>query len=263
MIFFDAHCHLQDHRFGSSLVDVLDRAQQAGVRFQAVKGTREADWNRVGVLAKTERGVHPSFGLHPWFLKHKTEQALERLVDFLDTFTLSGVGEIGIDPSPKGEESVPMESQEALFLAQLKIAKERERVVSIHCRSGWDRLFSVLDRVGELPGGVMIHCFGGSIEVAQELLDRGAYLSFSGTITRLNNRRAAEVIPVVPLDRMLFETDAPDLLPQGIEGPLNEPAYLPYIIEQAAQWRSESIEQLVRATTANAHRLFFKKDALM
>ena len=229
------------------------------MRFQAVKGTTERDWIRVATLAKTHPGVHPSFGLHPWFLKHKTDQALERLVDFLDQFAQAGVGEIGIDPAPKGEAGVAMELQEAVFLAQLKIAKERKRVVSIHCRSGWDRLLALLDQIGDLPDGWMVHCFGGSVEVAQALLYRGAYLSFSGTITRLNNRRAAEVMPIVPLNRILFETDAPDLLPRGIAGPLNEPAYLPHIIEQAAQWRSESFEQLARASSANARRLFFQE----
>lgn len=262
MIFFDAHCHLQDERFGSDLSGVFGRAQQAGVHFQAVKGTTEKDWIRVADLATAHKSVHPSFGLHPWFLKYKTEQALERLVDFLDQFTQAGVGEIGIDPTPKGDAGVAMELQEAVFLAQLKIAKERKRVVSIHCRSGWDRLLALLDQIGDLPDGWMVHCFGGSVEVAQALLHRGAYLSFSGTITRLNNRRAAEVMPIVPLNRILFETDAPDLLPRGIAGPLNEPAHLPGIIEQAAQWRSEPFEQLVHASNANARRLFFKEDTL-
>ena len=256
MNLFDAHCHLQDARLAEDRAGVLLRARAAGVDRIAIKGASEVDWSEVELLVESDSFLHPSFGLHPWFLKQRTSEWAVRLNALLEKYPQAGVGEIGIDPDPKGNQAESIEVQEEIFLVQLEIAQRWKRPVSIHCRGAWGRLLDLLDRAGTLPGGWMIHCFGGSVEVAQELLRRGAYLSFSGTITRPNNRRAAEVLPCVPAERLLLETDAPDLLPIGAVGPLNAPENLPRILACVAFLRGESEAEVASMTYQNTCRLF-------
>lgn len=256
MRLFDAHCHLQDAQLAEDRAGVLSRARAAGVDRIAIKGASEADWSEVELLVESDPFLHASFGLHPWFLKQRTSEWAVRLNALLEKHPQAGVGEIGIDPDPKGNQAESMEVQEEIFLAQLEMAQRWKRPVSIHCRGAWERLLDLLDRAGALPDGWMIHCFGGSKEVAQELLRRGAYLSFSGTITRSTNRKAAEVLPCVPEERLLLETDAPDLLPFGAKGPLNEPRNLPRILAHAAFLRGESEAAVASITYRNACRFF-------
>jgi TatD DNase family protein len=148
-----------------------------------------------------------------------------------------------------------MEEQEEVFKAQMALAVRLERAVSIHVRGAWGRLLELLDEVA-IPERWMVHCFGGSLEVARVLLRRGAYLSFSGTVTRVNNRRAVEVLPEVPFERLLVETDAPDLLPRGATGPLNEPANVVRVVERVAEIRGESVALVADWTLRNAQNFF-------
>ena len=143
-----------------------------------------------------------------------------------------------------------------LFLKQLAIAKELKRPVSIHCRGAWDKLISLIDQSSPLPAGFMIHCFGGSLEVAQELIKRGSYLSFSGTITRPNNTKAFKVLNNIPKNRILIETDAPDLLPHGLNQELNEPANLIHVLNRASELMDLSAAMLAEQTYINACRFF-------
>ena len=192
MNLFDAHCHLQDARLAKDRAGVLSRARAVGVDRIAIKGASEADWSEVEVLIESDAFLYPSFGLHPWFLKQRSSAWAMRLSALLEKYPQAGVGEIGIDPEPKGNQAESMEVQEEVFLAQLEMAQRWKRPVSIHCRGAWGRLLEVLDRAGPLPDGWMIHCFGGSKEVALELLRRGAYSLFLERLPA-QNRKAAEV----------------------------------------------------------------------
>ncbi|WP_372846438.1 TatD family hydrolase [Pontiella sp.] len=250
---FDCHNHIQDERLFAQIDAVMDRAAAAGVVAMGVKGCRENDWPQVVELMERYPGVVPSFGLHPWFIGERTPHWAETLEQLLLEHPAAGVGEIGIDQAIEGRDDA---DQEAVFLDQLEIARRLQRPVSIHCRQAWGRLIELLDGFGELPRGMLIHCFGGSAEVARELVKRGGYISFSGSITRPNNRKAAAAICAVPDDRILIETDAPDILPASAAGPLNEPANVRLVLAKAAELRGISEERLAGLTFQNAG-LFF------
>lgn len=194
-----------------------------------------------------------SFGLHPWFTKERSESWLGNLEEFLLKYPEAAVGEIGIDHAMENRND---DDQEQVFLQQLELACKLERPVSIHCRRAWGRLIELLDQFGEVPRGLLIHCFGGSAEIATELVKRGGYISFSGSITRPNARKAGPAIRAVPDDRILIETDAPDILPTTAEGPLNEPANVRLVLEKAAAFRGISKEELAALTFKNAERFF-------
>ncbi len=253
MKLFDSHNHIQDNRLFLDLDAVMARAHANGVVAMGVKGCCEDDWPRVIQIFETYDGVYPSFGIHPWFIRNCSSDWLQLLENLLLKYPQAGVGEIGIDHAIDERDDA---AQESVFLAQLELARRLERPVSIHCRRAWGRLIELLDQFGELPRGMLIHCFGGSAEVAQELLKCGAYISFSGSITRPNNKKAGPAIRAVPDDRILIETDAPDILPHGLESKLNEPANLRHVLAQAAELRGVSEESLAALTFTNAKRFF-------
>lgn len=252
MELFDCHNHIQDERLFPMIGDVMERARAAGVVKMGVKGCCEADWPRVISVMETYAGIHPAFGLHPWFIAERSPEWLQTLEALLVQYPQAGVGEVGIDHAIEARNDA---DQESVFLAQLELARRLKRPVSIHCRQAWGRLIELLDQFGELPHGMLIHCFGGSAEVAQELVRRGGYISFSGSITRPNNKKAGPALRAVPDDRMLIETDAPDLLPADAEGDLNEPANLRLVLSKAAGLRGISEREFAALTFCNAERL--------
>ncbi len=240
----------------------MARAREAGIVEMGVKGCCEDDWLRVIQIMESYDGIHPAFGLHPWFIAERSEEWVGSLESLLRQYPQASVGEIGIDHAVDHRDDT---DQESVFLAQLDLAKRLERPVSIHCRQAWGRLIELLDGFGELPRGMLIHCFGGSAEVAMELVKRGGYISFSGSITRPNNRKAGPAIRSVPEDRILIETDAPDIMPCNAdeasclvadERLINEPANLRYVLATTAELRGISEEHLADLTFRNAERLF-------
>ena len=253
MHLFDAHTHIQDERLFSRLDEVMDRALAAGVKCMAVKGCRESDWTKVVEIVNRYPDANYAFGLHPWFIGGRSEGWADILLNLLTSYPQASVGEIGID---HGLERYDQADQERVFLAQLELARKLSRPVTIHCRRAWGRLLELLDQSGKLPRGMLIHCFGGSAETVVELVKRGAYISFSGSITRPGNRKAEAAIRAVPDDRILIETDAPDILPHGVDADFNEPAYLPLVLAKAAELRGVPEEQLAETTFRNAERFF-------
>lgn len=252
MRLFDSHNHIQDDRIYPCIEEVMDRARASGVIKMGVKGCMEADWPRVIRIMESYEGIYPSFGLHPWFIAERSSRWLEALETLLIKYPQAGVGEIGIDHKIEERDDA---DQETVFLEQLKLAKRLERPASIHCRSAWGRLIELLDKIGELPRGILIHCYGGSAEMVEELVKRGAYISFSGSITRPNNKKAGPAICAVPTDRILIETDAPDIMPSTAEGNLNEPANVRLVLEKAAEMRGISEAEMASLTYHNAERL--------
>lgn len=250
---FDAHNHIQDERIFPEVGKVLERAHAAGVVRMAIKGCSEADWPRVAEIAQNHGNIAVAFGLHPWFIRGRSGHYLRVLEELLTAYPQASVGEIGIDHAVDNRNDA---DQERVFLEQLELARAIDRPVTIHCRRAWGRLIELLDRFGALPRGMLIHCFGGSAEVAAELVRRGGWISFSGSITRPNARKAQAALRAVPDDRILIETDAPDLLPSGAATRLNEPANLPLVLARAAELRGTEETELARLTFRNASRFF-------
>lgn len=262
MQLFDAHNHIQEERLFSRLNWVMDRARAAGICRMGVKGCSEADWGRVEHIVNNFDCIFPAFGIHPWFISGRSVNWTTKLENLLTSYPQASVGEIGIDHAVENRDDA---DQEAVFLAQLELARKFDRPVTIHCRQAWGRLIELLDQFGDLPKGMMIHCFGGSAEVAMELVRRGAYISFSGSITRPNNKKAEPALRAVPADRLLIETDAPDIFPCNMvqdaclceDGQiLNEPANLRAVLAKAAAFRGVSQADLAELTFENAERFF-------
>jgi TatD DNase family protein len=255
---FDAHNHLHDERFDPDRTAVMRRAVEAGVVRFVVNGTTEADWPKVAEAAREWAGVIPSFGLHPWWVAERSDGwrlALERRL----TYQPSAVGEIGLDHAMEGRDD---EAQEAVFLHQLRLSRDWGRPVSIHCRRAWGRLMDLLREEGPHPAGMVLHSYSGGAGLVTELTDLNAYFSFSGSITLPSNRRGPEALRAVPRDRLLLETDAPDIPPEEVRtaraesSARCEPAHLRYTLAAAARHLDLPQEDLARIAWDNASRLF-------
>ncbi len=256
MPLLDTHCHLQDPRRAADLDGVLGRAQRAGVVGMVVCATSEADWEAVLELARQHRHLVPMLGLHPWYVAQAQAGWERRLRERLVPAG-AGVGECGLDFASEGADRA---AQERAFRIQVRMAKELDRPLSIHCRQAWERLAAVAREEGLPAAGAVVHAFSGSAETARELQELGFHLSFSCAIDNPANRRAAKVLPAVRPERILFETDAPDLPPRHLEGwdpqAPNEPAQVARVAAAAARLRGEPLEDLQRRACANALALF-------
>ncbi len=249
----DAHCHLQDERILPRLPDVIERAREAGVERMICCGTREKDWDAVLRLKEQYPGIiFPAFGLHPWYVKDRSSGWLNTLRGFLEAVP-SAVGEIGLDHAL---ENFNEAEQTEIFGTQLELAREHGRPVVIHCRRAWEALAGILERTGPLEHGGIIHSYSGPAELIPGLMKFGLSFSFSGSVTRAGNRRARKALGAVPPDRLLAETDSPDILPEGMDG-VNEPANLVRVVKEIAALRGFSEEEAARVTSENARKIFF------
>lgn len=259
---FDTHAHLTDSRF-DDIDEVLDRAYSAGVR-SVLLATADIEESRRSVAlvekhASQRLNLFCSVGVHPHEAKtfdKESEQSLIALLDASDKGRIVAVGEIGLDYH---YDLSPRETQRTVFKRQLEIAAEYHLPVIIHEREATkdtlDILVDFFGRESSEDRGV-IHCFSGSVETAQILVNMGFCIGFDGPITFKNNRHAPEVIAAVPLSHILIETDSPYLTPVPHRGKRNEPAYVGYVLEKVAEIKRLSPEEMANITYNNALRLF-------
>lgn len=265
MNFYDAHNHLQDDRFAGRQAELVAACGAAGVARMVVNGSCEADWPRVAALAREFPAlVVPSFGYHPWYVGERTARWRGTLVEFLDRTPGAVVGEIGLDRWKPG---LAYDGQEEVFLAQLRLAAERNLAASIHCLQRWGRLLELL-RTNPRPAcGFLLHSYGGPAEMVAPLAKLGAHFSFPGWFMHERKVRQREAFKRVPADRLLIETDAPDqLLPDAANAnpltdsrtgkPLNHPANLPAVYQFMAELRGVPLAELAAQVAENFRRLF-------
>lgn len=262
MKLYDAHNHLQDDRFAGRQAELLAASEQAGVVRMVVNGACESDWPQVLALAQQSRIVLPSFGYHPWYLHERTPNWLAQLEKCLDAVP-GAVGEIGLD---RWKPDLPYEPQEEVFLAQLKIAADRNLPVSIHCLQTWGRLHELLRDHARPARGVVLHSYGGPAEMIPAFAKLGAYFSFCGYFLNERKVRQRETFRQVPPDRLLAETDAPDqLLPEGLNQfpatdangkAVNHPANLAAVYHGLAEFLGEKTDSLALRVEENFQRVF-------
>jgi TatD DNase family protein len=271
MNLYDAHNHLQDDRFAARQSELLATCEKVGVQKMVVNGACESDWPQVLQLAKQFGGasvpasrtqIIPSFGYHPWYLREHTPDWQKNLEKFLDVIP-SAVGEIGLD---RWKPDLPYAGQEEAFLAQLKIAAERNLPVSIHCLQTWGRLHDLLRENPRPARGLVLHSFGGPAEMIPAFAKLGAYFSFPGYFLHERKLKQRETFKKVPANRLLIETDAPDqplpadkiLFPLADENgqPLNHPANLPAVYSGLAEFLGENLESLAVRVEENFLRVF-------
>lgn len=210
---FDSHCHLQDPRIAHCLPQLLESASHAGVKWFAVNGTCEGDWEVVKKMGEQHHGIIPCFGLHPWYVEARSANWLGTLRSMLDAVPGAALGEAGLDKGARGR-SINLAVQMEVFKQQLALAKELQRPVAVHCVRAFGELHETFREMGPFPEGVILHSYLGSTELVKPLAKYGAFFSFSGFLTSMKSKKAEKMLREVPMDRILLETDCPDGLPQ-------------------------------------------------
>ena len=252
MPLFDTHAHYNDDAFDQNRKGLLDALPDAGVGAVGIPGVDVESSRSALALAESRPWLFAAAGIHPEDCAGCTAADFSAIRDLCREKKVVAIGEIGLDYY--WAENPPKEFQQMVFRRQLELALELELPVIVHDREAHG---DSLEIVKEFPGvrGVF-HCFSGSPEMAEALIKRGWYLGIDGPITYKNARRAPEVAEVIPLERIVVETDAPYLTPEPFRGKRNDSRYLPYVIEKMARWKGVTPEELTEITFANGKRLF-------
>ncbi len=253
----DSHCHLDASQFESDREEIIRRAVEAGVTRLLTIGTGDGppDLESAIRLAERYEFVYATAGIHPEHAPKTTDADFQKLADVVRHPKCVGVGEIGLDYYWKPYDA---ELQARVFVEQLRIAAEARKPISIHTRDAWGDTMKLL-RKHWAPTGLpcVMHCFTGNPIEAQQALDLGFCLSFSGVVTYPKATTVQESAKMAPLDRILVETDCPYLPPVPYRGKRNEPSYIVHTAEKLAELRGITVEEVARATSRNFERIFF------
>jgi len=258
-MWLDSHCHLTADDYAADRAEVLARARAAGVSTLVAIGSGygAARLAEAAQLAAGEPDVFATAGVHPHEARELDESARARLRAALALPRVVAVGECGLD---YWYENSPRAAQREAFAFQVALARELDRPVSIHVRDRGEDAYEELLAIwrSEGAGAVtgVLHCYTGSLAFAKRALDAGLLVSFSGIVTFKKAEALREVARALPLDRLLVETDAPFLAPEGQRGRRNEPAFVTRVGEALAALHAVDAETVARTTAANARRLF-------
>jgi TatD DNase family protein len=246
----DTHPHLNEPRFVEDVSVVRDRAREAGVGRLIVVGYDLP--SSEDAVRKAERfGDGAAVGIHPHDAKNATPEALTQIRDLVLSPRVVAVGETGLDYH---YDNSPRETQQDVFRAHIRLAKELGLPLIMHCREAEADLYHLLKEEGA-AGGV-VHCFWGSQEDAHRFVDLGYYLGVGGGVTFPKSQELRQTLLTVPRDRILLETDCPYMAPVPHRGKRNEPAYVSHVAHRLSELFGVPVEQLVEETTANALRCF-------
>jgi TatD DNase family protein len=250
----DTHCHLTFEPLDRDVTAVVRRSLEVGVTGWITVGTSLADSAKAIELAQQYENMYATIGIHPHDAKEADETALEQLKELGRTGKVVAVGETGLDFHYNFSKQP---DQKRVFARHLEIAKELGLPAIIHSRDAFDETLGILDEHGQGLKGVVFHCFSGTTEQAGLLLERGCHLSFTGVVTFKNAQTTREAAKVVPLDRLMIETDCPYMSPEPVRHiKPNEPALMVHTARFIAELKGIPLEELASATTETAKRFF-------
>jgi TatD DNase family protein len=256
-MFVDSHCHINFPEFTSRLPEVLGAMAKNQVSHALCVGVNFAELPSVLNLAAEQPNIYASVGVHPDHDQDE-EPTVERLTELAATPKVVAIGETGLDYFRLTGD---LEWQRERFRTHIRAAIATGKPLIIHTRSASEDTLRIMrEEHAEKAGGVM-HCFTETREVAQAAMELGFYISFSGILTFKNAKELKEVAKVVPLEKMLIETDSPYLAPVPFRGKVNEPAFVVHVAEEVARLKEIPVQEVARATTANFFKLFQDAEA--
>ncbi|WP_374278346.1 TatD family hydrolase [Azonexus sp.] len=248
----DSHCHLDFPDLAGRLPEVLARMGEHGVDMALCIGVNLEDFPQVQALAEADHRLYATVGVHPEYTDVE-EPDEARLLALASHPRVVAIGETGLDYYWHKDRP---EWQRQRFRTHIRAARRCGKPLVVHTRDSAADTLRVLREEGAGDVGGVMHCFTENWEIAEEALDLGFHLSFSGIVTFKNAAIVKEVAQKCPLDRLLVETDSPYLAPAPYRGKQNEPAYVKYVAEEIARLRGTSLDAITQATTDNFFKLF-------
>ncbi len=252
----DTHCHLDDKRYIDDLEEVLKRAKKNEVERFVIPGADINDLKRAKKIANNHLDVFFAAGIHPYNIEEFDEEILRK---FLQDKKCIAVGECGLDYYRLSENEHSMEKekkfQKEIFEKQIEFSFEYNKPLIVHIRDANHDSYEILKNYKEFKQFGILHCFNAS-KLLLELMENGFYFGIGGVLTFKNAKKLVEILPKIPIERILIETDAPYLTPHPYRGKRNEPAYTVLIVKKIAEILNMSYEDVCNITTQNAKRVF-------
>jgi len=251
-MYFDTHIHLNSEMYNDDLDDVINRAHENGVNLMTVIGFDIPSSKRAIEIAETYDGVFAAVGIHPSDAKSATKDSFIQLKKMLEHPKVVALGEIGFDYY---HDTTFNDIQKVVFEKQLEIAHEFEMPIVVHMRDSVQDVYDMLERKARGLKGV-VHCYSGCSIMLKKFLDLGFYVGLDGPVTFKNAHSVHEIAKLIPLNRLVIETDGPYLTPTPFRGKRNEPSYVKYIAEHIAKIKEIPVEEVARITTENGKKLY-------
>lgn len=247
----DTHCHLDFPEYGQDRNEVIKRAKEAGVGYLVNVGSSLEGSKRSVELSREYGSVYAAVGIHPHEADSFTPETEKAIRSLAKEKKVLAIGEIGLDYFKNYSAS---ERQVAVFEGLIKLAKDFDLPLVIHTRSAQEETLKILKEAMPVRG--VVHCFSGDKMFLEECLGLGFFISFTCNITYKKADGLRGIVKLAPLDRLLLETDAPYLSPEGFRGKRNEPAHIRLLAEVVAGLKGVKPEGIAKATTENARRFF-------
>ena len=254
MKLIDTHCHLTFEQLAGDVEGVLQRSAEAGISQWITVGT-DADESRKAVaLAGKFEGLYAGVGVHPHQAKEFTPETIEKLKQLAQDDNAVAIGETGLDFHYNFSKQ---DTQREVFAKHLRLADELDKPVIVHSREAFGETIEILDRFGKGVEKVVFHCFSGTAEQARVLLERGYFISFTGVVTFKNAESIRDAVKVVPVERMMLETDCPYMSPEPMRRQkVNEPALLVHTARLLAAIKGVSLEEFADSVKAVSENFF-------
>lgn len=249
---WDTHAHIDDPVYADDFSELLSRLKSAGISRVTNVGYDLSSSERSVNLARDFDFIYAAIGVHPHNAEEATAETWDNLLRLAKQPKVLAWGEIGLDYF---RDLSPRPVQKEVFVQQIKLANEAGLPIVIHNRDAHQDVLEIVKANPPHYGGVF-HCYSGSWEMAQILLNLGFYLSFAGPVTYKNARHTVEVARKLPLDRILVETDSPYLTPEPRRGKRNEPAYVCEVVKKISEIRNLNYEDVAHQTMKNAEHVF-------
>ena len=250
----DSHCHLDHEPLLSDLNNVIKRSKDVGIKKLLTISTSYESFNRIKKIIQEDEMIYGTFVIHP----HETTQnkiTSDIIVkNFTDNPKIIGIGETGLDFYYENSDK---NDQIASFKEHIEASIKTNSPLIIHSREAEEETFDILNDYKNQNLKILMHCFTGSKDFANKLLSLNAYFSASGIITFKNSLELQETFKILPLDKILIETDSPFLAPVPNRGKKNEPSFIDYTAQKLADIKNISKSLLVNFTTENFNKLFF------
>ncbi|WP_445492819.1 TatD family hydrolase [Niallia sp. 03133] len=250
---FDTHTHLNADQFMEDIEETIQRALDAGLEKMIVVGFDRPTIERAMELVEKYSFLYASVGWHPVDAIDMTEDDLLWIEELSSHPKVVAIGEMGLDYH---WDKSPKDIQKEVFRRQIRLAKKVSLPIIIHNREATADIVNILKEEDAKEVGGIMHCYGGSIETAEECINMNFYISLGGTVTFKNAKKPKEVAAAIPLEKLLIETDCPYLAPTPFRGKRNEPSYVKLVAEEIAAIKGISFEEVAAATTENAKKLF-------
>lgn len=247
----DTHAHLNYDEYMLSIDKVLNDIESNGVEKVIIPGVAPDTFDTISSLCEQYDMLYMALGVHPSECETYDILAEKKILEFSYNKKLVAIGEIGLDYHYDSENK---QAQQKVFISQLELAQKMNLPVLIHDREAHEDCFHILQDF-KLKD-VIFHCFSGTPKFAEKCIEQGYYIAVGGIVTFKNAKDLKESVKIVPLDKLLLETDCPYLAPVPFRGKVNTPAYLKYIAQEVANIKEINIDEVNYMTTINAERIF-------